>query len=232
MRRIVFSVLCMLLITSAALNAQVIHRTSSSNTVTAAITTKTITKHKKEKKVIPQYLRPLGFRQMAELNLGTINLGVDYVAGYKFNQYFFLGAGFGLEAIYDSHMSCSLVDKNKIAYKHTAFNFPIYVNAKGYFTKTRVQPYLDLSLGGHFGDARGLAGVLFDFGPGINVYINEKLAFYAVIKGAIITQTAYRLEDHWHYNLQHQRVYDYTSVEYLESSRPEISMQVHIGLEF
>lgn len=79
-----------------------------------------------------------GFEQSVEVGVNPgdpyseIFASAEYIAGYRFNSYLFLGGGTGLEL---------LLNYNSLA-------MPIYANARLYLLpKSRWQPFISLSLG-------------------------------------------------------------------------------------
>lgn len=110
-------------------------------------------KPKKEKKQ-PIPLKPIqpSFQQMVEGVFYTMEdnfvLGIQYIAGYRFNNTYFLGGGIGLmgntytcENNYNEEYSFVNLEGND-------FKIPLFVHSKVYITHTRVQPYIEFSLGG------------------------------------------------------------------------------------
>lgn len=76
----------------------------------------------------------VGFQQSANIQVGpdfdcTTNVMGNYVAGWRFNNLLFVGGGIGLG------YACG-------------FTASLYANTRLYITKTRAQPFYDLSLGG------------------------------------------------------------------------------------
>ena len=93
-------------------------------------------KPKKPKKTLSPTER--GFEQSVEVGVspnlaeGQVFLNLEYIAGYRFNNYLFLGGGTGLEW-YMSGEDLAI---------------PIYANARLYLLpKSRWQPFVSLSLG-------------------------------------------------------------------------------------
>lgn len=75
-----------------------------------------------------------GIQQMAELLGGYSDgylIGGTYTAGYRFSDWFFLGAGVGY-----------YYNRDNIR------QIPIYVSFRGYIPKKRIRPYASLALGG------------------------------------------------------------------------------------
>lgn len=145
----------------------------------AQIFSYSLTEIKKEKKPRTGY-----FQQSAELVLGgliydiKLTTGANYIAGYRFNPYIFLGGGLGV----------SYIDDGTLPYMHTIGECQarLFANAKFYLTKTRVQPFFDLSVGGIYWDewnngSSTTSGLLFNPQFGINYKLNNKLNLYVNI---------------------------------------------------
>lgn len=124
---------------------------------------------------------------------------VDYVIGWRFNNWFFLGAGTGLH-IHDCGFAGESFDFD--GYKYVVGNFywdffkpgkyvaeiPLYLQAKVYMMNSRVKPFMLTSLGGRFDLCKVPDnGVLFNIGPGVEFNINERyavnLSFLYELKG-------------------------------------------------
>lgn len=108
-------------------------------------TTKKIEKVKKPRTILPPVAR--GFEHSVEFtNKFLVNpyysVGLDYILGYRFSNYFFLGAGLGLNfhAVDGFYKYCYDIP----------VGIPLYLHARFYFTKTRCQPFLSLSTGAYF----------------------------------------------------------------------------------
>ena len=107
-------------------------------------------------------------RYQGELNLGYgFGIGnyevdrfhVETVHGVRVNQYFFVGAGFGL----------SYFDNERTV-------IPVFADIKGYFLKaTKICPYIFADLGYGFGDVEGFYGA---GGIGIDFKITSKHGIY------------------------------------------------------
>lgn len=130
-------------------------------------------KPKKPKKTFAPIER--GFEQSVEvgtapgLGYGNLFVSAEYIAGYRFNNYLFLGGGTGLEW----YMSGG------------ALAMPIYANARIYLLpKSRWQPFISLSLGvlAPIADSDGECydGTQLHINPtiGVNYRINNKYSCY------------------------------------------------------
>lgn len=90
-----------------------------------------------------------GYNQFVDLSYSycsvTDFLGVNYIGGYRFNPYFFLGLGTGI------NFSLATPDKSKLYLpfcRPTTLNVPIYIHFKANFTKSNWSPYASMSIGG------------------------------------------------------------------------------------
>ena len=130
-------------------------------------------KPKKPKKTFASIER--GFEQSVEvetapgLGYGNLFVSAEYIAGYRFNNYLFLGGGTGLEW-YINGGDCAI---------------PIYANARLYLLpKSRWQPFISLSLGvlAPIADSDGECydGTQLHINPtiGVNYRINNKYSCY------------------------------------------------------
>ena len=117
-----------------------------------------------------------GFEQSVEVGghlcldyISDFLVSAEYIAGYRFNNYLFLGGGTGLEL---------LLNYNSLA-------MPIYANARLYLLpKSRWQPFVSLSLGALVRIAEGDNLSYDDIQPhinpsiGVNYRINSKYSCY------------------------------------------------------
>ncbi len=130
-------------------------------------------KPKKPKKTLSPTER--GFEQSVEMGASPILdddevfLNLEYIAGYRFNNYLFLGGGTGVELLL----------------KHNSLAIPIYANARLYLLpKSRWQPFISLSLGAIVPIvASGIEyhnGIQPHINPtvGVNYRINSKYSCY------------------------------------------------------
>lgn len=145
------------------------------------ITTKTQIKKekvKKERKILPP-VTP-GYEQSIEATLGISDFdysdtyenqfGIEYIGGYRFNNYFYAGIGIGLcfntayedtpclsgpyqgpyevgSRVYEDYFEMEGIYEN-------FFKVPLYLYARIYMTKTRCQPFFALSIGGQISGRR------------------------------------------------------------------------------
>ena len=116
-----------------------------------------------------------GFEQSVEVSVNPcdpyseIFASAEYIAGYRFNSYLFLGGGTGLELLLN----------------HNSLAMPIYANARLYLLpKSRWQPFVSLSLGAIVpiaNDGREQHdGIQRHINPtvGVNYRINNKYSCY------------------------------------------------------
>ena len=142
---------------------------SSSISVTKKV--KEETPKVKEKKAIPV---KTGFRQYVDYEIIAVEFGpaypdrdadcttqIQYTAGYRFNEHFFLGGGAGIFIGFDGDYEIfSRFDSPGKHYCHSGpwddplaemplrvFSFPLFVNARAYLLKSNIQPYASLSIG-------------------------------------------------------------------------------------
>lgn len=118
---------------------------------------------------IPRYEAKRGFQQQASFGWWWTDsyhhspsysaLRFSYIGGRRFNDYFFAGVGAGLDigvsntyepkakviGVYIVEWAGSYRDLVDLPMQSIAI--PLFVNFKGYFTKTKVAPYLSFSAG-------------------------------------------------------------------------------------
>lgn len=106
-----------------------------------------------------------GFQQMIGLQAGYAfeiegaALGISYVGGYRFNEWFYLGCGAGF-------MSDAGGDD---------YGIPLYATTRGYFSNNRIKPYASVSLGTIFGDFVDFP-LYADFTLGVEIPVYMKLS--------------------------------------------------------
>lgn len=167
MKKIIFLAIASLLAVTAT--AQQLKTAQGITTIT------TIEKPKKPKKTLAPIEQ--GFEQSVEVGVSPVLddsgsfLNLEYIAGYRFNDYIFTGGGTGLEW-------------------HTtggALAMPIYANARIYLLpKSRWQPFISLSLGvlvpiaDSDSDGECYDGIQLHINPtiGVNYRINSKYSCY------------------------------------------------------
>lgn len=118
-------------------------------------------------------------------NTCTFGIGANYVVGYKFNNHVFLGGGVGIGYL---DMECRYVDNADGMYAK------LFANSKIYITKTKVQPFVDLSIGGIYFQQEDNYhsykdkefGVVFNPQIGVNFKLKNKGAIFATVGGNIM----------------------------------------------
>ena len=182
MKRLILIAVAILLSFSAAEAQQDERYSQGVFTQTTTVTRTKIERPKREKPERPKYDAMRGFQQQASFGWWWTYSGGDknysalrfsYIGGRRFNNYFFAGIGAGLdigasntykpkvralksggygvyEGMYDgASFSTQLMPMQSIA-------IPLFVNLKGYFTKTRVAPYLSFSAGARLSTGKKL----------------------------------------------------------------------------
>lgn len=187
--------------------------------ITSSQTITTKTKVKKERKILPP-VTP-GYEQSIEATFSTFDLtgkaesngqfGVDYIGGYRFNNYFYAGIGVGLcfntattaPILYDYSGWYDNDYRLRYVYENT-FKVPLYLYARVYMTKTRCQPFFALSIGGQISGRRTIINTTdfedlddwsyssssFFINPqlGVNYRITEKYSLY--LTAGLMARTA------------------------------------------
>ena len=126
---------------------------------------------------IPRYEAKRGFQQQASFGWWWTDsyhgpnysaLRFSYIGGRRFNDYFFAGVGAGLDigvsntyepkakviGVYIVEWAGSYRDLVDLPMQSIAI--PLFVNFKGYFTKTKVAPYLSFSAGARLSTGKKL----------------------------------------------------------------------------
>lgn len=119
--------------------------------------------------LITRYDAKRGFQQQASFgwwwskanhhNKNYSALRLSYIGGMRFNDYFFAGAGAGLD------IGVSNTTKGEwwtIDPPMQTIAIPLFVNLKGYFTKTKVAPYLSFSAGARLSKKKCVSVVNYD----------------------------------------------------------------------
>ena len=81
----------------------------------------------------------------------NFSLGLDFIAAYRANEYFRIGAGVGLNYI---NLLYDEIDFRNgvlyLAYSEPAVTIPLFANIKINFTDTKISPYLGADVGYNF----------------------------------------------------------------------------------
>ena len=185
MKRIILIAVAILLSLSAAEAQQDERYSQGVFTQTTTVTRTKIERPKREKPERPKYDAKRGFQQQASFGWWHTNQSVyyknysalrfSYIGGRRFNNYFFAGVGAGLDIgvsntfkpiarqeygsynLQDSDsMDGSIGYDGDIGMPMQSIAIPLFVNLKGYFTKTRVAPYLSFSAGARLSSGKKL----------------------------------------------------------------------------
>ena len=114
----------------------------------STMTVTKVQKVKEKKKLEPVQPR---FQQSVEFSFNLFDkwyLSTKYIAGYRFNNWFFLGGGTGFtfnlmtDNTHDHYHSSGYSISDKVV------NIPLFVHLRTYLTRSRVNPYIGLSAGG------------------------------------------------------------------------------------
>lgn len=207
MRRLVIIIAAVLMLPTFA-DAQVVIRKNTgknSSTVSTTVVRKNVIYKER-----PKYDAKRGYQQFVELGSRFLYsgpedrgaTGIDYIGGWRFNNWFFAGIGIGMDFSHSvadgiaEHVGTSVTLYNDYYYwSHydiceqlglndngkggaiSPVNIPIYVHLRGYYMRTKWAPYSSLSLGGEL--ATKDCGFYLDFSTGVDVRLNEKYHAYA-----------------------------------------------------
>lgn len=124
-----------------------------------------------------------GFKKNIELGLqygSDISTECHCILGYRFNNLLFLGGGTGI--IYFAAASTA-----------ESFAVPIYINSKLYLTKSKLKPYISLSIGTKF--SNGVQGGYY-VSPsiGIDKAIRDNLNWYLSVCADFQNQREYSVD--------------------------------------
>ncbi len=142
-------------------------------------------KKSKLKPVAPGYEQSLDFYGFVSNTYG--GGGVSYIGGYRFSNAVFLGLGVGISGEehspdYNPHTGPILRD--------WLTSVPVFLHLRTYFTSTRFQPFLAISVGGKFsapvdykhenysGDKVNTSGFIFAPALGVNWRLDDMFSFY------------------------------------------------------
>lgn len=179
MKRIILIAVAILLSFSVAEAQQDERYSQGVFTQTTTVTRTKIERPKREKPDTPKDEAMRGFQQQASMGWWlTMNrvhsaLRFSYIGGMRFNDYFFAGIGAGLDigvshtykpkvrainygdyGVYEGMYDGSAFLEEIMPMQSIAI--PLFVNLKGYFTKTRVAPYLSFSAGARLSTGKKL----------------------------------------------------------------------------
>lgn len=171
-----------------------------------------------------------GYNQFVDLSYSycsvTDFLGVNYIGGYRFNPYFFLGLGTGV------NFSLATPDKSKLYLpfcRPTTLNVPIYIHFKANFTKSNWSPYASISIGGRvskevhqtYGDFYinyNQSGLFGDVSFGIDRNITKNLSLYLGV--------GYKIESFLYAK------YNANYTELVQGHKLLHGFSLHVGLSF
>ena len=128
---------------------------------------------------IPRYDAKRGFQQQASFGWWWTDsyrgrnysaLRFSYIGGRRFNDYFFAGVGAGLDiGVSNTYKPTATLDRwgdyeietpygwdNLVDLPMQSIAIPLFVNFKGYFTKTKVAPYISFSAGARLSTGKKL----------------------------------------------------------------------------
>lgn len=171
-----------------------------------------------------------GYNQFVDLSYSycsvTDFLGVNYIGGYRFNPYIFLGLGTGV------NFSLATPDKSKLYLpfcRPTTVNVPIYIHFKANFTKFNWSPYASMSIGGRvskevhqtYGDFYinyNQSGLFGDITLGVDRKVTEKLSLYLGV--------GYKIESFLYAK------YNANYTELVQGNKLLHGFSLHVGLSF
>lgn len=234
MKRLIF--ITALLVVSFTSDAQVVIRSNKDDNVKTV--SSTVVKKEvifKEKKVFIRYDAKRGFRQFVEastkldfFSFDKGHTGINYIGGWRFNNWLFVGAGTGIEFAHDvAHGVRQYVGESALVFKENdpfirdeelcaydmgledygpinLISVPLYAHLRTYFMRTAWAPYSSVSIGGRL--APKDSDVYFDFSLGVDYRANEKLHAYFSV-GFWLSRFR---NDMWWWSENHYNVtYDY-----------------------
>ena len=152
------------------------------------------------------YDAKVGFQQFVELSPKIAfsdshygHTGINYIGGWRFNNWIYAGVGTGLEFAHNVAKGAKAsVGKNVVMYDSSRYrdylnwkkmdladsrwgsfnrmSIPLYLHCRAYYMRTRWAPYSAVSLGGRL--APKDSGVYFDFSTGVDWRINDDYHAY------------------------------------------------------
>lgn len=177
MKRLILIAVAILLSFSAAEAQQDERYSQGVFTQTTTVTRTKIERPKREKPERPKYDAKRGFQQQASFGwwrarITTFStkpysaLRFSYIGGRRFNNYFFAGIGAGLDIGMSNTYKANAHERGRgdstvgydgyVGLPMQSVAIPLFVNLKGYFTKTRVAPYLSFSAGARLSTGKKL----------------------------------------------------------------------------
>lgn len=125
----------------------------------------------------------------------AFGIGANYTVGYRFNKMAFLGVSLGVGHL-DTDTSDEFWCEYELGPTFEGFYAKLLLNGKIYFTKSKVQPFLDLSAGGIYFDQEcshsdysfydKKFGVIFNPSIGVNFNLPKRGAVFASVGGNIM----------------------------------------------
>lgn len=241
MKKFIIIIAAVLLHSTFADAQVVIRKNTEKNTSTVSTTVVTRNIIYKER---PKFDAKVGYQQFVELgsrfcfsddgDYGNYRggTGVDYIGGWRFNNWFFAGIGIGINYSHAvtkgiaEHVGTSVTLYDETSYWYysdvceqlginsheserggaiSLTNIPIYVHLRGYYMRTKWAPYSSMSLGGEL--ATKDCGFYLDFSTGVDVRLNEKYHAYASLGFCLRKYRDSYLDHHDYRNLGYS---DYT----------------------
>ena len=160
----------------------------------------TIVRKSQTQRSIRKFDARIGYQQIVEVNYsGFQNVGADYIGGWRFNNWLFLGGGIGFRrelecadpnikkhigdnsfwsAYGDYTISgeallkdLGLSGEDEIG-AINSYAIPLYAHIRTYLSRTMATPYLSLSAGGRF--ASKDSGLYLDLSGGVDFRIDDR----------------------------------------------------------
>ncbi len=180
MKRLILIAVAILLSFSVAEAQQDERYSQGVFTQTTTVTRTKIERPKREKPERPKYDAKRGFQQQVSFGgwwTDSYNgpdysaLRFSYIGGRRFNDYFYAGVGAGLDiGVSNTYKPTAEADgrgyyevetaggwhKDWVYLPMQSIAIPLFVNFKGYFTKTKVAPYLSFSAGARLSTGKKL----------------------------------------------------------------------------
>ena len=216
MKRLIF--ITTVLLVSFASNAQIVIRQNKDRNVQTVSSTvvkteviykeeKSKVKKERERRELMKYDAKRGYQQFVEaspkldfFDYDKHYTGINYIGGWRFNNWLFVGVGTGLEFAHSvANGARQYVGKSALVFKEmndysygysidpndmgldrygsiNLISVPLYAQLRTYYMRTAWAPYSSVSIGGRL--APKDTDVYFDFSPGVDYRANEKLHAY------------------------------------------------------